>query len=175
MFSTYYWEDKGYKRLRMRKENSVQRPPSIYTLFPPCLVTMSNTGMSHKESHGTFYYLPFSGLCALRPSINFWSSLRLCCETCFINWSCVFWLWELPIRRNFSHSIPFMVMMKRLGDFSLIFPVWDNNGLMLFQPATVWWFIVWSSDGNAWSVRKDVTGPCTCPMGPGPWVFWNLI
>ena len=53
-----------------------------------------------------------------------------------------------------------MAMMRRLGDFSLTFPVWDNNGLMSFQTATVRWFIVWPSDGSAWSVRNVVTGLC---------------
>ena len=51
--------------------------------------------------------------------------------------------------------------MRRLGDFSLIFPVWDNNGLMSFQPATVWRCIVRSSDDSSWSVRNVVTGLCT--------------
>ena len=70
------------------------------------------------------------------------------------------WLWDSPIRWNFSCFIPFLAMMRRLGDFSLIFPVWDNNGLMSFQTATVWRFIVWSSDGSAWSVRNAVIGLC---------------
>ena len=88
MFSRYYWEDKGYKRLRMRKENSVQRPPSIYTLFPPCLVTMTNTRMSHKNSLRTFHPLLFPWAMRPMPFHQFLIDLKFVNETSFIRINC---------------------------------------------------------------------------------------
>ena len=74
---------------------------------------------SHMERSTTFFSLgcvPYA-----LPSISdlLWGCA---CETCFINWSCMICYENLPIRWNFSCFIPFMVMMKWLGDFSLILP-----------------------------------------------------